>query len=241
MGKQDEAEYFQRIGEHGRQYAANKPYSDANCGAFFFDLGMLFSLLPQPPARILDLGVGTGWTSVFLANRGYHVVGQDVSAEGIALANQNKSKAALDNLEFVVSDYEHLSFKEEFDGAVFYDCLHHSDDTDLALTSVYRALKPGGLCVAVEPGTGHGASATSVEARQRWGVTEKDMPPKLLIALGERIGFRDHDVYVRIQAPLKMPRPRNLRDHLDLAKRVLGWLPVWGLDGSHVVVLRKPQ
>ena len=64
MAKQDEAEYFERIGEDGRQHAANKPYSDPRCGAFFLDLGMLFSVLPQPPARILDLGVGTGWTSV---------------------------------------------------------------------------------------------------------------------------------------------------------------------------------
>jgi 2-polyprenyl-3-methyl-5-hydroxy-6-metoxy-1,4-benzoquinol methylase len=106
MAKQDEVEYFQKIGEDGRQHAANKPYSDPRCGGFFFDLGMLFSLLPPPPARILDLGVGTGWTSVFLANRGYQVVGQDVSDAGITLANLNKSKSGLANLEFVVSDYE---------------------------------------------------------------------------------------------------------------------------------------
>ena len=239
MAKLDEAEYFERIGEEGRRHAANKPYSDPHCGTYFLDLGMLFSLLPPPPARILDLGVGTGWTSVFLANRGYSVVGQDISEGGIALANQNKSKAGLDNLEFIVSDYEHMSFNNEFDGAVFYDCLHHSEDTSLALTSVYRALKPGGRCVTIEPGTGHAAAEASAHARGQWGVTEKDMPPKTIIALGERIGFRNHDVYVRIVEPIKMPRPRDLRDHFDAAMRVLGWLPFRGLIHSHIVVLHK--
>jgi SAM-dependent methyltransferase len=239
MAKQDEVEYFQRIGEESRRRAANKPYAEARCGSYFFDLGMLFSLLPPPPARILDLGVGTGWTSVFLANRGYHVVGQDVSDGGIALANLNKSKAGVDNLEFIVSDYEHLTFHQEFDGAVFYDCLHHSEDTHLALTSAYRALKPGGVCVTAEPGTGHAAAAGSAEARERWGVTEKDMPPKTIIELARRVGFRGHDVYVRLFDPIKMPRPRDLRDHASFARQVLAWLPGQGLDASHFVLLRK--
>lgn len=239
MAKKDEAEYFQRIGEEGRRYAANKPYSDPNCGTYFLDMGMLFSLLPPPPARILDVGVGTGWTSVFLASRGYRVVGQDISEGGIALANQNKTKAGLDNLEFIVSDYEHMGFDKEFDGAVFYDCLHHCDDANLALTSVYRALKPGGCCITVEPGIGHATSQPTMEARERWGVTERDMPPKTIIALGERIGFRGHDVYVRIFEPLKMPRQRDLVEHINVARRLLNWFPFRGLEQSHIVVLHK--
>ncbi len=65
------------------------------------------------------------------------------------------------------------------------------------------------------------------------------MPPKTIIALGQRIGFRSHDVYVRISDPIKMPRPLGLRDHVSVAMRVWSWLPRRGLDNSHVVVLRK--
>jgi hypothetical protein len=91
----------------------------------------------------------------------------------------------------------------------------------------------------MEPGTGHAAAAPSVEARQRWGVTEKDMPPKTIIALARSIGFRDHDVYVRLFEPIKVPRPMSLRDHLGVGRRLLEWLPFRGLESSHVVVLRK--
>jgi ubiquinone/menaquinone biosynthesis C-methylase UbiE len=239
MAKQDEVEYFQNIGEEGRQHAANKPYSDPRCGAYFLDMGMIFSLLPPPPARILDLGVGTGWTSVFLANRGYSVVGQDISEGGIALAYENKFKAKLNNIDFVVSDYEHLNYENEFDGAVFYDCLHHSEDTALALASVYRALKPDGLCIAMEPGKGHASAEGSVSARKRWGVTEKDMPPAIIIELATRVGFRSNDIYVRIFEPIKMPRMRDVRAHIRAAKRFLCWFPLVGMNTSQIVVLRK--
>ena len=239
MGKQDEAQYFNKIGEQGRHHAANKPFSDDHCGLYFTDMGTLFSLLPKPPARILDLGVGTGWTSVFLAQRGYDVTGQDISEDGIALANENKAKAGLGNLNFIVADYEHLSFSNEFDGAVFYDCLHHSEDTHFALSSVYRALKPGGCCVTFEPGTGHAAAEASVNARKQWGVTEKDMPPKTILTLAQQIGFREQDVYVRIFEPIKLPRRKAIRDHLRAARRFLGWLPTVAYNNSHIVFLRK--
>ena len=39
--------------------------------------------LPDPPARILDMGCGGGWTSIFFAKRGYEVVGQDISQDMI--------------------------------------------------------------------------------------------------------------------------------------------------------------
>lgn len=239
MAKQDEEQYFDKIGEDGRHHALNKPFSDEHCGLYFTDMGMLFSLLPKPPARILDLGVGTGWTSVFLAQRGYEVTGQDISEDGIALANQNKERAGLANLSFIVADYEHLTFANEFDGAVFYDCLHHSEDTHLALSSVYKALKPGGFCVTIEPGTGHAAAEGSVNARKQWGVTEKDMPPKTIVALAEQIGFRDHEVYARLFEPLKIPRRQSAGDHVSLFRRFLEFLPRTSYEGSQVVRLRK--
>ena len=78
MPKQGEVNYVERIGESGRSHIAGKPISDENCGGLLTDMGCLITLLPSPPARILDLGVGSGWTSMFLGRRGYDVVGQDI-------------------------------------------------------------------------------------------------------------------------------------------------------------------
>ena len=70
------------------------------------------------------------------------------AADMIALANENKARWGIDNVDFVVSDYEAMTFDHEFDAAVFYDSLHHAVDERLALAKVYQALKPGGkVCI----------------------------------------------------------------------------------------------
>lgn len=178
MPKQGEIDYIKNIPAEAVQQALGKPFSYEMCGRYLMDIGAILSLLPDwPPARILDLGVGTGWTSIFIAKRGFDVVGQDIAADMIALANENKARWGIDNVDFVVSDYEAMTFDHEFDAAVFYDSLHHAVDERLALAKVYQALKPGGKVITVEPGEGHSQSPESIEAMRRWGVTEKDMPP----------------------------------------------------------------
>ena len=43
----------------------------------------LFVLLPSAPARVADVGCGTGWTAVLLAQHGYEVVGRDLAPQMI--------------------------------------------------------------------------------------------------------------------------------------------------------------
>src|SRR5438552_716108 len=128
MPKQGEIDYVKNIGAEAVRHAFNKPFSDPECGRYLLDLGAVFSLLPPLPARVLDVGVGTGWTSVFLARRGYDVVGQDIAPDMIALAESNREQAGVTSLHFVVGDYEQLPFVEEFDAVLFYDALHHAED-----------------------------------------------------------------------------------------------------------------
>ena len=219
MPKQGEIDYIQSIPAEAVQQALGKPFSYEMCGRYLMDIGAILSLLPDwPPARILDLGVGTGWTSIFIAKRGFDVVGQDIAADMIALANENKARWGIDNVDFVVSDYEAMTFDHEFDAAVFYDSLHHAVDERLALAKVYQALKPGGKVITVEPGEGHSQSPESIEAMRRWGVTEKDMPPHHIMSIGREIGFHNFKVYARYHVPqliydgsLPPPPPARIR------------------------------
>lgn len=201
MPKQGEKSYLELLGEAGRQHALNKPFSDQACSRYLMDLGAIMSLLPPPPARVLDLGAGTAWTSIFFAKRGYDVVAQDIAQDMIDLASVNVARAGVDNLELIVSDYETLDFSEAFDAATFYDSLHHAEDEVAAIASVYRALKPGGICITLEPGEGHADAPASRQVVEQFGVTERDMPPHLIITAGRKAGFREFEIF---------PRPADL-------------------------------
>src|SRR5215217_5168696 len=105
MAKQHEIEYARRM---NADHAANKPFSDGDCGRNLIRLGTALALLPPPPARLLDLGCGTGWTSRFFARAGYEVVGADIAPEMIRVATELRDRDGPSNLAFHVSDYEHL-------------------------------------------------------------------------------------------------------------------------------------
>jgi ubiquinone/menaquinone biosynthesis C-methylase UbiE len=195
MPKQGEIDYLKNIGAQGIQHAIAKPFSDPFCGGYLMEIGAIMTLLPPPPGRLLDLGCGTGWTSCFWANRGYEVVGQDIAADMIQYANQNRDRQGLSQLDFVTCDYESMDFHTEFDCAVFFDCLHHAVDEVSALAAVYKALKPGGICITSEPGEGHAQSAESIQAMQQFGVTERDMPPWLIQRAAQQVGFRQAQFY----------------------------------------------
>lgn len=196
MTKAAEQNYLNLTGEAGRVHSGGKPFSDENCGLNLAAIGTLMALLPKPPARILDMGCGAGWTSIFFAKRGYEVVGQDISQDMLDLATDTAARQGIGSkLSFVRSDYESTDHDQSFDAVVFYDCLHHADDERAALASAYRALKPGGVCITHEPGEGHAETPASIEAMRIYGVSERDMPPHLIIRHARQLGFKSHRIY----------------------------------------------
>lgn len=182
-----EFKYFEKLGVDGMRHAIHKPWSDPECGMYLMELGAILGLLP-PKGRLLDLGCGTGWTSVLFAQKGYDVVGQDLVPEAVEAGRKLKAEYGLANLDFVAADYESLAFDNEFDIAVFFDCLHHSLDEEKTLNSAYRALKPGGICITSEPGLGH--ARRSKEVMAQFGTTERDMHPAKIIRAAKKSGFK---------------------------------------------------
>ncbi len=211
MAKENEIAYLDAwVKSHGDvdsgqvlQAVLDKPFTwGGDCGRHFADIGRIMQLLPAAPARILDLGVGSGWTSVMYARNGYDVFGQDISPSMIALAEKSLGKHPGLKLRFAVSDYETLGMPGEFDAAVFYDSLHHSVDEEAALRAVFAALKPGGILIALEPGAGHSTCEDTLETVAKYGVTEKDMPPRLIFEAGHKVGFRSGVIYVQSILPI---------------------------------------
>ena len=180
-----------------------KPFNDPRRGSYFIDIGQLFQLLPPPPARILDLGVGPGWTSRLRALCGYDVVGRDCAPRMIELAEMNGR--GVPNLMFQARDYEDsVADLGTFDAAVIYDALHHSLDEARVIRNVYSMLVPGGLLITMEPGLGHSTSPVALEAVERFGTTEKDMEFDRQRQLMASAGFSDVKQFYRLsELPLE--------------------------------------
>jgi len=226
VAKDDEINYLSKLGEGGREHALNKPWSDPGRGTY-----------------LLDIGAGTGWTSCLLALAGYQVTATDIAPEMVELQQANAARYGVALDDTVVCDFESLpsALDGQFEVALFYDCLHHSDDERAALANAYRALRPGGVCVTLEPGRGHARNPDSVRAREVFGTTERDMPPSRIIAAARAVGFVGHALFERPLAPLPLTRRRwtSPRTTAVMVRRLLIRATPLVLTQGHLVVLQK--
>ena len=78
------------------------------------ELDALVTLLPPPPARVLDVACGQGRHAIRLARRGYDVVGIDTSPSFLATARASAAESPAD-VEFVESDMRDLDFEQASD------------------------------------------------------------------------------------------------------------------------------
>src|SRR5580704_2110155 len=97
---------------------------------------------------VLDLGSGGG-IDVLLSARRVGLTGKayglDMTDEMLALANENKKKAGIDNVEFLKGEIEHIPLPDNSVDVVISNCvINLSSDKDAALREAFRVLKPGG-------------------------------------------------------------------------------------------------
>jgi 2-polyprenyl-3-methyl-5-hydroxy-6-metoxy-1,4-benzoquinol methylase len=125
---------------------------------------LLERLQLSPPARLLELGCGSGWMSEFLAIAGFDVTGTDVSPLGIEEANLRlKSVAArgLDpKLRFEIAAMESVADtvgpQNHYDAVFVFEALHHAFDWRCAVKSSFACIRPGGwLLICDEPNVLH--------------------------------------------------------------------------------------
>jgi len=104
-------------------------------------------LRAHPPASVLDVACGTGRHAVVMAGLGYDVLGIDLSAASIAIAQ----RLTRSNLRFQVLDMRQISLVDRFDVALnlftSFGYFGVEADERRVLAGIYRALKPGGEIV----------------------------------------------------------------------------------------------
>src|ERR1044072_5169960 len=138
-------------------------------------------LKPEGGERVLDLACGIGRHAMELRRRGFEVVGIDISAELLEIAERDAAEQGLE-VAFVEADLRLLDYEDEFDivlslndGAVGY--FETDEENFRTFEVVSRALRPGGGHLVQLPNVMH---------------AEKNLPMKTWIAGEDRLKLIDH-------------------------------------------------
>jgi SAM-dependent methyltransferase len=97
---------------------------------------------------VLDLGSGGGIDVLLSARRvgpSGKAYGLDMTDEMLALAEENKRKAGVENVEFLKGEIEHIPLPDASVDVIISNCvINLSADKDRVLREAFRVLRPGG-------------------------------------------------------------------------------------------------
>jgi SAM-dependent methyltransferase len=130
---------------------------------------ILHRLGVQPGASAIDVGCGSGWTTLFLAEAGIDALGVDLVPANVELARERAARWR-SPARFEVADMDVLPDGPPVDLVLIFDALHHTRAQRAALDGVFRRLRPGGWVVLAEPTWLHRLSpeARRVRAERGW-------------------------------------------------------------------------
>jgi 2-polyprenyl-3-methyl-5-hydroxy-6-metoxy-1,4-benzoquinol methylase len=112
----------------------------------------LNSVRPLQGSRLLEIGCGTGSSTVAMAEQGAEVVGVDIDTDALEVARIRLEAHAL-KAELVSENITTFDFAgRRFDVAIFFACLEHMTLSERlrGLANVWRQLPAGGLLVVVD-------------------------------------------------------------------------------------------
>jgi SAM-dependent methyltransferase len=129
----------------------------ATVRSHFVGVGYPFALgAIQPGETVLDLGCGAGFDALvagIVVGPTGRVVGVDLSAEMLAVAEDGRTEMGLSNVQFQEASIEQLPLQEDaFDVALSNGVLNLIPDKPAALREIFRVLKAGGRLQACDMG-----------------------------------------------------------------------------------------
>jgi SAM-dependent methyltransferase len=208
--------------------------------------GTLRRLLPDPPARVLDAGAGTGFLSLLLADQGYQVTAMDLSP-GMLEALRAKAERFGLNVETVQADAASPP-DGPFDAVVERHLLWTLPDPAAALAA-WRRVAPAGRLVLVEGTWGKTSGIAGLQAEARSVARlflgsesghHGHYTDRVVSALPHANGITPAEMVSLVQAsPWGRARLERLRDvewaTLDgrsLLEQILGTNPRWAVTAG---------
>lgn len=135
--------------------------------------GLVERLGADPPARVADVGCGTGWSAISIA-RGFpkaSVTGLDLDTASVEEAQRNADEAGVaDRVTFEVRDAADPRLAGSFDLVCAFETIHDMVDPVGALRAMRALRVPGGTVVVADERVAD-AFTTDVEDGERfqWG------------------------------------------------------------------------
>ena len=153
--KKDLASRYEAESEfHDRKYGQgeNYPRHYAVQPTYPIYLRMVDLMGAPTGKRVLEYGCGEGWITRDLAENGALVSAFDISPEAVHKTREVLASAGLaEQCRITEMGAERLDYpNESFDMAIGFAILHHLD-LRLAISELYRVLKPGGTAYFAEP------------------------------------------------------------------------------------------
>ena len=94
--------------------------------------------------RVLEVGIGAGTDFVNWVRHGAVATGIDLTEQGVSLTRERLALEGL-SADVRVGDAENLPFPaDSFDIVYSYGVIHHSPDTQRAVSEIHRVLRPNG-------------------------------------------------------------------------------------------------
>lgn len=110
----------------------------------------LSKMVGEEKKEILDVGTGTGFLAILLAELGHRCTGIDLS-EGMMEVAKSKSESQCLDINFDIGDAENLSYSDNtFDFVVNRHLLWTIPNPEKALNEWIRVLKPGGTLMIID-------------------------------------------------------------------------------------------
>lgn len=97
----------------------------------------------------LDVGCGQGPSLNYLASKGAHVVGVDMSMKSLHRAHAGAIELGhADSTDFILADAENLPFRSDgCDFSISLGVLHHTPDPQEGINEIHRVLRKDGTCI----------------------------------------------------------------------------------------------
>jgi|Deesub1362B_J571_1020462.scaffolds.fasta_scaffold02302_6 ubiquinone/menaquinone biosynthesis C-methylase UbiE len=123
-----------------------------------------------PPKLILDYGCGEGVLSVLIGERGFNVIGMDISIPNIIAAKEIIKKRDL-KIDFIIGDGENLPFEDKsFDLVVASHVLEHLPNIEKSLREIKRVANKAIIAVPTCLGL---SSFSILGGDSPWTITRK--------------------------------------------------------------------
>jgi SAM-dependent methyltransferase len=134
------AEHWAHVFDDPRRDAWQKPHE------------VIQALNPKPDAVIADLGAGTGYFAVRLANMvpEGRVYGVDVEPDMVNYLAERAKREKRDNLVAIAGTPDDPRLPEKADLILLVDVYHHVEDRERYFRNLAASLKPGGRLAIID-------------------------------------------------------------------------------------------